>query len=404
MRFFIRRETLALTLKGATLLKTFISSILTVLISATTSASIHAQPLPEATYDAPDAWLCRPGRADPCSSDQAVTSIAADGRRTTEVIKPNPDAPIDCFYVYPTISDDPNPHSTLKVGPGELRAVTQQFAAFASVCRPFAPMYRQITLAGLRAAMAGNTSGVNPEKAIEDVRTAWRHYLANDNKGRGVVLVGHSQGSRMLLELLKRDVDGKPAQQRLVSALLIGFNVMVPTGTNAGGSLPTLPLCKSGAQTGCVVAYSTFRETSPPPNNARFGRSNVPGSEVACTDPVLLSGQPVRSLLTRQANLLGQPILRGEWERSLEGVTTPFVDLPGLLRVACVKEGVTHYLAMNLDDIARGSRASNVPGDIVVNDRTLDDWGLHLIDVNLVMGNLLDIVRQQGLTWVANVR
>ena len=77
-----------------------------------------------------------------------------------------------------------------------------------------------------------------------------------------MVLVGHSQGSRMLLELLKRDVDGQPVQQRLVSALLIGFNVMVPAGGDTGGSLPTLPLCRTGAQTGCVVTYATFRETS----------------------------------------------------------------------------------------------------------------------------------------------
>ena len=380
------------------------SSTLALLLCAIASASALGQPTPDATFDAPDTWLCRPGRADLCSADQAVTSVYADGKREVRVIKQDPDAPIDCFYVYPTISQDPNPHSTLRPGPGEQRAVAQQFAPFASVCRPFAPMYRQITLAGLRAAMAGNPAGVNVELAIEDVRASWRHYLANDNKGRGVVLIGHSQGSRMLLELLKRDVDGKPDQQRLVSALLIGFNIMVPPGADVGGSLPTLSLCRTAVQTGCVVAYSTFRETTPPPANARFGRSSTPGNEVACTDPVLLSGQPPRSLLTRQSNLLGQPILSGEWAQSLEGVATPFVDQSGLLRMACVKNGSTHYLALGFDSNARGVRAANVPGDIVVNDRTLDDWGLHLIDVNVVMGNLLDLVRQQGAAWSAKVK
>ncbi|MBY0408873.1 MAG: DUF3089 domain-containing protein, partial [Burkholderiaceae bacterium] len=227
---------------------------------------------------------------------------------------------------------------------------------------------------------------------------------ANDNKGRGVVLVGHSQGSRMLLELLKRDVDGQPVQQRLVSALLIGFNVMVPTGADTGGSLPTLPLCRTGTQTGCVVAYSTFRETSPPPPNARFGRSNTAGAEVACTDPVRLSGQPLRSMLIREANLLGQPVLRAEWAQGLDGVTTPFVDLPGLMRTTCVKDGPAHYLALGLDGTKRGSLPRDVPGDIVVNNRTLDDWGLHLIDVNVVMGNLLDLVRQQGTAWTAKAK
>ena len=390
--------------EGIVLLHAIAFSIMTVALSALVSAQALAQQTPGANYDAPDTWLCRPGRADLCSAEQAVTALAADGSRTVQVLKPDTNAPIDCFYVYPTISQDPNPHSSLQAGPGERRAVAQQFAPFASVCRPFAPMYKQITLAGLRAAMAGNPAGVNPEIAIEDVRAAWRHYLAHDNKGRGVVLVGHSQGSRMLLELLKRDVDGQPVQQRLVSALLIGYNIMVPTGADSGGALPTLPVCRTGAQTGCVVAYSTFRDGSPPPANARFGRSNVPGSEVACTDPVLLSGQPLRSLLVRDANLLGQPVLRGEWEKSLEGVSTPFVDVPGLLKAACVKDGATHYLALSVDAAKRGSQPSNIPGDIVVNDRTLDDWGLHLIDVNLVMGNLLGLVQQQGAAWTAKAK
>ena len=390
------------TLKGTILLHAITLSLLTGLLSSVVLAS--AQPVPAATYDAPDTWLCRPGRTDLCSTDQAVTTLSADGSRSVQVIKPDAKAPIDCFYVYPTISQDPNPHSTLQAGPGERRAVAQQFAPFASVCRPFAPMYRQITLAGLRAAMTGNPAGVNPEMAIEDVRAAFRHYLAHDNKGRGVVLVGHSQGSRMLLELLKRDVDGQPVQQRLVSALLIGYNIMVPIGADTGGALPTLPVCRTGEQTGCVVAYSSFRNASPPPGNARFGRSNLPGSEVACTDPVLLSGQPLRSLLVRDANLLGQPVLRGDWEKSLDGVSTPFVDMPGLLKTACVKDGATHYLALSVNATASGSQPRNIPGDIVVNDRTLDDWGLHLIDVNLVMGNLLGLVRQQGAAWMAKAK
>ena len=122
---------------------------------------------------------------------------------------------------------------------------------------------------------------------------------------------------------------------------------------------------------------------------------------MACTDPVRLSGQPLRSMLTREANLLGQPVLRAEWAQGLEDVTTPLVNLPGLMRAACVKDGAAHYLALGMDGNGRGSLPRDVPGDIVVNDRTLDDWGLHLIDMNVVMGNLLDLVRQQGGAWKA---
>jgi hypothetical protein len=49
-----------------------------------------------------------------------------------------------------------------------------------------------------------------------------------------------------------------------------------------------------------------------------------------------------------------------------------------------------------------GPRASDITGDVVVNGQVMADWGLHLIDVNLAMGNLIDIVGQQSKAYLAN--
>jgi hypothetical protein len=38
-------------------------------------------------------------------------------------------------------------------------------------------------------------------------------------------------------------------------------------------------------------------------------------------------------------------------------------------------------------------RVDNIGGDLT------PQWGLHLVDVNIGMGNLVDIVRQQGAAW-----
>jgi hypothetical protein len=38
---------------------------------------------------------------------------------------------------------------------------------------------------------------------------------------------------------------------------------------------------------------------------------------------------------------------------------------------------------------------------VVVNGQVFADWGLHLIDVNLAMGNLIDIVGQQSKAYLA---
>ena len=78
-----------------------------------------------------------------------------------------------------------------------------------------------------------------------DVLDAWNHYLKHDNNGRGVVLIGHSQGSGVLSQLIRNEIDGKPIQSRIISALLLGTNVAVPKGKDVGGAFKQLPLCRT---------------------------------------------------------------------------------------------------------------------------------------------------------------
>jgi hypothetical protein len=87
--------------------------------------------------------------------DLTTTVVAANGTITRETFTANPKAPIDCFYVYPTVSSDQTPTSDMSIDPAEQNVIRQQFARFRSQCRTFAPMYRQVTLVGLRAALAG---------------------------------------------------------------------------------------------------------------------------------------------------------------------------------------------------------------------------------------------------------
>lgn len=362
-----------------------------------------AEEAQEDIYRSPDSWLCRPGRQDICAGDLSSTIIARDGSMTRENWKPDPVAPIDCFYVYPTISDDPGGNSGLIPGPGEKRAVEHQFARFASVCRPYAPMYRQITLAGLQSYMTGNPIPMDTALGYRDVVAAWKDYLKYDNQGRGVVLIGHSQGSRMLVELMRSQIDGNAVQSRLVSALILGFNLEVPRGSDVGGAFKQIPLCRSANQTGCVVAHVSFRASSPPPLNARFGRTKTPDMEVACTDPVALSGVELRGYIPVRRNLLGQIANQEAWIKMTTQVETPFVSLPGLVSAKCVNEGQASYLAISMHPGPQDARPADIPGDIVSGGKTLDDWGLHLIDANVAMGNLVDIVRGQSVSYLSKI-
>ncbi len=65
----------------------------------------------------------------------------------------------------------------------------QQAGRLSQVCRPFAPVYRQLTL----RAIGGQITAAAAQRAYGDVRSAWLDYLGNHNKGRGVLLIGHSQ-------------------------------------------------------------------------------------------------------------------------------------------------------------------------------------------------------------------
>src|SRR5580704_3019584 len=54
---------------------------------------------------APTVWLCKPGLANnPCLSDQTATVQLANGRSFVQHARPTDDPPVDCFYVYPTVS------------------------------------------------------------------------------------------------------------------------------------------------------------------------------------------------------------------------------------------------------------------------------------------------------------
>ena len=344
-------------------------------------------------------WLCRPGRQDACAIDHTTTVVAADGKLSKETWTADPNAPIDCFYVYPTISTDPTPNSDMNADPAELNVIKQQFARFASTCKPYAPLYRQVTLVGLRRMLApGATVTLDQGLQYDDVKDAWNYYLKNDNKGRGVVLVAHSQGSFILNRLIHDEIDGKPIQSKLVSAILLGTTLAVPKGKDVGGSFQHVPLCHAATQTGCVITFASFRSTVPPPANTLFGRVPDAAMAAACTNPAALAGGSgeLRAYLDKSGRTITTNTPGKPWVAPEQPIETPWVSVPGLLTAKCASnENASGYLEVTVHGDPADPRVDDLVGDIGAGPNVLANWGLHLIDVNLVMGNLLDIVSQQ---------
>jgi Protein of unknown function (DUF3089) len=356
-------------------------------------------------YADPKSWLCRPGGHDACDIDETATIVAADGRLTKETWKADANAPIDCFYVYPTISTDPGQNSDMTADPAELNVVKQQFARFASKCRPYAPLYRQITLAGLRKMLApGATLNFGEGVQYDDVRDAWNYYLKNDNNGRGVVLVAHSQGSFILIDLIKREIDGKPIQSKLVSAILMGTVVPVPKGTDVGGAFQHIPLCHSGSQTGCLITFASFRSTVPPPANTLFGRVPEATMAAACVNPAALAGGSgeLHAYLSNDGRTITGTTKPKPWIVPEQPIETPWVSVPGLLTAKCTSnDNASGYLEVTVNGNPSDPRVDDIVGDIGIGTNVLANWGLHLVDVNLAMGNLLDIVGAEAKAYAA---
>lgn len=347
-------------------------------------------------YSKKEYWLCWPGKVDgsACAATQSYTEVKADGSVKHVDFKRNEKAAYDCFYVYPTASEDPTPNSDMIPG-RELNPVTYaQFGRYGAVCRQFAPMYRSVTLAALRAGMAGSQMpGVDRELNYNDVKDAWNYYLRNENKGRGVVLIGHSQGSGLITRLVREEIEGKPVAKQIISVVTPGTTVQVPPGKDVGGTFKSTPLCRKPDQFGCVVVYSTFRATRPPSVTppARFARAAAPqGTVAACTNPAALAGGKATMDVYQSKGTI-------DWAKG-KTINDPYVRLPGMVTAECVTEGEYTYLKATVNGQPTDARNNTLVGD--VGNPPDPTWGLHNGDMSVAIGDLVRLVDRQAAAWM----
>jgi hypothetical protein len=337
-------------------------------------------------------WLCMPGAAsDRCAGNLGLTVIDAARKQTAQPAPLATNPPADCFYVYPTTSRQKTINADLSIDPEEVGVAVAQAAPFSQVCKVYAPIYPQATIEALNSGQIDSTV---IETAYEGVRAAFADYLANYNHGRGVLLIGHSQGAMMLVGLLHRVIDADPEVRRLlVSALLMGANVTVPVGKTVGGDFANIPACGSTSQTGCVVAYSSFDTT--PPAGAAFGR--VPGltmfqlpkdgpQQILCVNPAAPAG--------------GAAVLKPEFVTAdlakLAGAPTPspatrYVSYSNSMSGECKTDGDGSWL-----EVTRTGSPGTLPA---FSGSEGPSWGLHDLDVSLALGNLVDLVRTESAAY-----
>ena len=345
-------------------------------------------------------WLCKPGsRPDPCAPGLSTTIYSPTLTKPLRVIHPKAEAraPIDCFYVYPTVSDEKTGNANLTIQPVEDSIALYQASRYSQYCKVYAPMYRQITLAGI--GLGKPTTKPNALLPVKDVTAALRSYLRHYNHGRGFVLIGHSQGSFVLRAVIAQVIDPHPAlRKRLVSAILLGGNVVVKGSTGVGGDFQHIPACRSATQLGCVIAFSTFDQ--PVPKGSLFGNPSAlaghtlpAGAEVLCTNPASLGGgsgvvdsiSPSAPFDPQSSLAAGIKLLKIKFPHP----PTVYWSTTGAYSARCVDSNGAHVLMLRARHGAPLPTPSPTP-----------QWGLHLLDANIALGDLVRIVRDEGKAFV----
>jgi hypothetical protein len=195
-----------------------------------------------------DYWAAHPSKWDP--SDSIPAPLRKQSKSESQV---------DVFFIHPTTFTDktsllpnaPIDDATIN-SKTDYSAILYQASTFNETCRVFAPRYRQAHYGNY---FTPDTARANKafELAYQDVKAAFEAYLQQTDGGRPIIIASHSQGTNHAMRLLKEFFDGKPLQNKLVAAYLVGMPLPQQYFSN-------IPECKNELATGCVTSWRTFKK------------------------------------------------------------------------------------------------------------------------------------------------
>ena len=176
-----------------------------------------------------------------------------------EIVGKQPEKEVDVFFVYPTLfTDKKDPAWNADITKPEIRnevvalSVVNQASAFAAAGNLYVPFYRQAHYRVFDPKLRA-VAGDSWEIAYSDVQRAFEYYLKHYNKGRGIIIAGHSQGSMHASKLVKDYFDGTALQSQLVAAYLPGAAIE-PIYYNE------IEVLDSPKEIGGIISWNTYKE------------------------------------------------------------------------------------------------------------------------------------------------
>ena len=286
------------------------------------------QPLPADAYDKADMWLARP---DKTADNPALWTPAG----FTDTPAPQKAA---VFFIHPTsyITTFGDAHWNARIGDKEADATARRFvagqaSAFNAAGNIWAPRYRQANYGAFL------TTGPEGDKALaaayRDVTQAFAAFLKANPTGP-LILAGHSQGSRHLLQLVREQVAGKPVADRVAAVYAVGWPVSVEADLPALG----LPACARRDQAHCIVSWQSYAEPADPSAvlesfERKTGYTGRPrkGTHMLCTNPLTGAFNGAAPASANKGTLDARE--EGKPPRLLTGIVPARCDTSGVLMI-----------------------------------------------------------------------
>ena len=285
-------------------------------------------PLPANAYDDSKMWLARP---DIVHDNPALWTPAG-------VSPPAVPQNAAVFFIHPTsyITTFGDAHWNARLGDKEADATARRFvmsqaSAFNAAGKVWAPRYRQ---ANYGAFLTDEPVGDKAlAAAYRDVAQAFAAFLKANPTGP-LILAGHSQGSRHLLQLLREQVAGKPLADRIAAVYAVGWPVSVEADLPALG----LPACADAAQSHCIVSWQSYAEPADPSAvvesfERKTGYTGKPrkGTHMLCTNPITGAFNGAAPASANKGTLDARE--EGKPPRLLAGIVPARCDTSGVLMI-----------------------------------------------------------------------
>ena len=242
------------------------------------------QPLPEAPdYTLRAHWSAWPDDASPAERrPDGVPSTPQEARLA------------DAFFLHPTtyggkehwvqpMDDEQTGRET------DLGTISRQASTFNGCCRVYAPRFRQSNIMGYQE---DEDIDKIMDVGYQDVRAAFRHFVAEIDPDSPIVLGSHSQGTFQMVRLIMEEIERTPLMDRLVAAYAVGHSL--PSALIDEG-FQDIEVCNSPTQTGCLITWDAHEgDRTPSPWSNRDDQKNWNGTDYSgfapsqniCVNPV----------------------------------------------------------------------------------------------------------------------